>query len=295
MKKSTIYNICGALLLLVTIGDAVIFPNCANAVAPGEVRFINEATDTTKITTLLIDAWNGGLNKKPDKIALIGEKLVGTPYLAGTLDSLPERLTVNMDGMDCTTFVETVVAMALTLDERRTSWHDFVFNLERLRYRNGAVNGYGSRLHYVSDWAIDNSHRGILQEVTDRAGNAAWEVKTLDFMTRNKDKYPALSDDEELEKIKNAEIGYRSHRFPYIKSRNVAAANLRGGDIVAITTKTPGLDVQHMGIVVMKEGVAHLMHASSKAGKVIVDPLPLSEYLRRNRSATGIRVFRLRE
>lgn len=267
------------------------------AVAPGEVRFRHEATDTVKITQILVDTYaEGRSNPSGQRIASIAEKLVGTPYKAGTIEGTPEQLTVDMDEMDCTTFVETVLAMAITLDERRTSWHDFIYNLERLRYRNGRMDGYGSRLHYVSDWAIDNNHRGIIQEVTDRAGaGEAYQVKTLDFMSSHRDKYPALEDDMEYEKLKNAEIGYRSHRFPYIKTTGIKGANLRTGDVVAITTKTPGLDVQHMGIVVMRDGVAHLVHASSKAGKVVVDELPLSDYVRRNRTATGIRVFRLKE
>lgn len=269
----------------------------AVAVAPGEVRFRHEATDTVRITQLLVETYDEGRNApSAQRIASIAEKLVGTPYAPGTIEGTPEQLTVDMEEMDCTTFVETVLAMAMTLDERRTSWHDFIYNLERLRYRNGRVDGYGSRLHYVSDWAIDNNHRGILQEVTDRLGSGeAYQVKTLDFMSSHRDKYPALEDDAEFEKLKNAEIGYRSHRFPYIKPMGIKGAQLRSGDVVAITTKTPGLDVQHMGIVVMKDGVAHLVHASSKAGKVVVDELPLTEYVRRNRTATGIRVFRLKD
>lgn len=266
----------------------------AHAVAPGEVRFIHEATDTIKITELLISTAATRPGDPAESIITIAEKLVGTPYKSGTLEGEPERVTVDMDEMDCTTFVENVVAMALTIDERRTAWHDFVYNLERIRYRNGHTDGYSSRLHYISDWIMDNSHRGVLQEVTDRVGPASYQVKTLDFMSRNRDKYPALADDAEFERLKNAEIGYRSHRFPYIKTSAVRAAQLRDGDIVAITTKTPGLDVQHIGLVKMIDGVPHMIHASSKEGKVIIDTLPLPEYLRRNRSATGIRVFRIK-
>lgn len=67
---------------------------------------------------------------------------------------------------------------------------------------------------------------------------------------------------------------------------------LKEGDIVALTTNTPGLDVTHMGIIKMVNGVPHLMHASSKQKKVIIDPLTLADYMRRNRTQ-GIRVLRL--
>lgn len=265
------------------------------AVGIGQIRFHNEVKDTTAITNILIEVEKMGLDA-PEKISSeIGKRFIGTPYVAGTLEGTPEMLTVNMEEVDCTTFVETVLAMTMTVENRRTSWHDFVYNLEQLRYRGGEVNGYASRLHYISDWIVDNAHRGILQDVTDRIGKADYQVKTIDYMSRHRNAYPALKDDTNYEGIKSAEIGYRSHRFPYIKAMNIKTAALREGDAVAITTSLPGLDVTHMGFITMVNGVPHLMHASSKAGKVIIDPLPLTDYLKRNRNSTGIRVIRLKD
>lgn len=74
----------------------------------------------------------------------------------------------------------------------------------------------------------------------------------------------------------------------------MSAGALRSGDIAFITTSIAGLDAIHAGIIIMdSKGVPHLLHASSKAGKVIVDPIPLPTYLSRNKSATGLRVLRL--
>lgn len=258
-------------------------------------RFHNEASDTTIITNILIEL-EKNLPDNPQKlVSMAGEKLIETPYKASTLEIEPEMLTVNLDGLDCTTFVETATALAMTAASHRTSWHDFLYNLEKIRYRNGTVNGYASRLHYVSDWIVDNTHRGNLQDVTSHIGNADYVIKTLDFMSSHRDSYPALKDDANFAQIKNAEVGYRSHRYPYIKPANIKSAKICDGDIIAITTSTKGLDVSHMGIARIIDGIPHLMHASSKEGKVIVDRLPLTEYLRRNRSATGIRVIRLKE
>ncbi|MCH5318077.1 MAG: DUF1460 domain-containing protein [Paramuribaculum sp.] len=265
------------------------------AVSPGEVRFGNESADTVTITNILQEIHDAHYKTTNEKIIAIARKLIDTPYGAGTLECSPEQLTVNLSAVDCTTFVEYVTAMAMTIDENRTSWHDFIYNLERLRYRNGQINGYSSRLHYVSDWIIDNAHRGILQDVTDRIAIPSYQIKTLDFMSRNRDKYPALAEDEEFEKLKNAEIGYRSHRIPYIKPTNTAKLPLNDGDIIIIISKTQGLDAQHMGFAINIDGQPHLLHASSAHGKVLIDPLSISEYLKRNRSASGIRVVRLKE
>ena len=258
-------------------------------------RFHCEQSDTTVITNALIKLDAIETSETQRLVAEAAKIFVGHPYVAGTLEHSPEMLTVNVDEFDCTTFVETCIAMATTIESNRTSWHDFLYNLEQVRYRGGIVDGYASRLHYISDWIVDNSYRGILQEVTARIGNAKYVIKTIDFMSSNRSKYKALEDDKNFSGIKNAEIGYRSHRFPIIQPQHVKAADIREGDIIAITTSIKNLDVTHMGIATIIDGMTHMIHASSKAGKVIIDPLPLHEYLRKNRSATGIRVIRLRK
>lgn len=266
-----------------------------------DIRFHNEETDTTKISEILLDATKATEGMAPEaRVAYIGREFIGTPYVAGTLESPDgERLTIDMEELDCTTYVETVMALAYTIGEGRTSWRDFAYNLERLRYRSGEQKDYGSRLHYASDWVVDNVHRGNFKEVTGNLIGSEHQVKSLDFISRNRDKYPALADSMNYDRIRNMELGYRNHRFPYIKTGKLATKEimqqLREGDIVLITTKTPGLDVQHMGIVVIEDGEPRLMHASSAAGSVVIDKLTLREYIRRNRGATGIRVLRLNE
>lgn len=269
----------------------------AHAVNPGQTRWTNEESDTTRITEILVEASSKGLSSSNEAVAFIGKKFIGTPYVASTLEGTPEMLTVNLDGMDCTTFIETVAAMAITIAENRNSWQDYLYNIENLRYRHGKMDGYSSRLHYISDWIVDNTHRGYIREVTDRLPGSAYQVKTLDFMTGHRDSYPALKDSMEFERMKSVEVGYRSHRFPYIKSAALQgkgmASTLQSGDIIAFTTKTAGLDVSHLGIILIEDGVVKLLHASSKAGKVVVDPQPLAEYLRKNRNITGGRIIRI--
>ncbi len=264
------------------------------------IRFHDEANDTIKLNAILADAKAHAGDAKPEaRVAYIGKQFLGIPYVAGTLDQGDEAVTVNLDELDCTTYVETVLALAYTVGEGRTSWRDFVYNLERIRYRGGEMNGYPSRLHYASEWVIDNVHRGIFKEATGSLPYNQPAVKTIDFMSENRDKYAALKDSANYAGIKNMELGYRNHRFPYIKSNKTNSkdliSQLRSGDVVLITTQIKGLDVQHMGILIIEDNVPHLMHASSAAGAVVIEKTPLSEYLRKNRSATGIRIIRLAE
>lgn len=275
-----------------------LIPASSFAIPGNDILFHNETTDTTRIDRLLSDGMTAVGNKNGnEQIFFFANHFIDAPYVAGTLEHSPEVLVVNIDEFDCTTFVENALALAYTIGEGRNSWRDFVYNLQRLRYKNGVVDGYASRLNYLSDFVIDNTHRGNIKEITSQLPGCEYNVKTIDFISRNRDSYPALKDSVQYARIRELESGYRSHRFPYIKSSRVASKTLwkelSDGDVVCITTKTPGLDVQHMGIIKKIDGVPYLLHASSAAGKVTIDKLPLHEYLRRNRQASGIRVIRM--
>jgi len=271
----------------------------ASAATPEGTRWHNEATDTTTITKILIKATDLNAKSPNELVEFIGRQFIDTPYKAGTLEGETEMLTVDLDEMDCSTYVETVTAMALTVSARRCSWQDFINMLENIRYRNGNVDGYASRLHYISDWIINNTHHGYVREVSDRFPSSDSQIKTIDYMSRNRSSYPALKDSIQFERIKNIEVGYRSHRFSYIKSGRLFSKPvtnaLKGGDIVALTTKVSGLDVSHLGIIVIENDGPHLMHASSKSGKVTIDPMTFADYMKKNHQLTGFRVVRLVE
>lgn len=259
------------------------------------IVFGNEAADTTRLTEILIEATapGKGYSGPQSYMPLMASKFTGTPYRSGTLEGEEEKLRINLDGMDCTTYVETVMALALTAGEGRSSWRDFAYNLERLRYRHGRLDGYASRLHYVTDWALDNCTLGLIKEVTDRIGRTDRMVKSLDWITAHRNDYPALADEEVYRAMKDVENGYHGHRMLYIKSSNIGGAALKEGDIIALVSKKEGLDVSHMGIIKMEKGTPYLLHASQTAGKVTVESRPLADYLRRMRDVAGIRVFRL--
>ena len=292
-------NLGGGTLKAATVALAMASAIGAAAVNPQQIAFHNEATDTVKINNLLTKVIEARLPDANARMAFLGQEFIGTPYVAHTLEGDEELLRVNVDELDCTTFIETVAALAITAGEGRSSWRDFVYNLEQIRYRNGELDGYGSRLHYISDWIVNNSYRGLVREVTDEFEPATFAVKTIDFMSANRDKYPALKDSATFERIKAVEMGYRNHRHPYLRTRNVGDKNvlqmLRSGDILSLTSTLKNLDTTHMGMVLMRVGVAYLLHASLGGGRVMVSEEPLSDYLIRNRYFTGTRVIRLRD
>ena len=267
------------------------------AAAPQDLRFHCES-DTAKINELLT---KGSKSEKQSPNALVefyANELLGTPYVAHTLEDEREWLTINIDELDCTTFVETLYALTRTTLDGRTSWRDYARNLESVRYRDGLLGDYSSRLHYISDWIANNSHRGNIREITSEIDGARYDVKTIDYMSRHRDSYPQLADSAMFAKVKNFEIGYRMHRYPYLKKEWLdakKAKTIKSGDIVALVTKTEGLDVSHMGIIIKSGDKLHLLHASSTDKKVTLEKDELKETLRRIRSCTAIRVIRIIE
>lgn len=269
---------------------------------PLEVRFHNEASDTARINGLLMEAERElGRDAAPGaRVAWFGCKFAGTPYVGHTLEApegAAEALTVNLDELDCTTFVETAAALATTLGEGRTSWRDYVYNLRRMRYRGGEVEGYASRLHYIADWAVDNIHKGTLRDATLLMPRNSWVVRSIDYMTSHRDAYPALKDSAEYERMRRVEYGYRNHRFPYLRTGDLNDRKLLGamqeGDILAFVSGLKNLDVTHMGILVREGGEWHVLHASSTDGRVEVSRQKLADFVKRNRQWTGVRLFRL--
>lgn len=278
--------------LLIFLGSFI--PVSAQMLHTDRISFANPSSDSTRITDILVAEINSYPDAAPQQRLLRLARLFdGVKYQAGTLEHVPEMLSVNLDAFDCTTLVETAAALALTASEKRASWRDFVYNLERIRYRGGRMTDYPSRLHYISEWSIDLRNRGIMREVTEDIAQAATDIKTLDYITSHRDQYPALADDETFARMKEAEIGYRSHRIPYIKAAHMRNAALREGDIIAFTTRTKGLDVSHVGIITFVGGKPFLYHASSRAGKVTTEPVSLADYLRKNRQISGFKIYRL--
>ena len=229
-------------------------------------------------------------------IIAIANEFIGEKYVGGTLEQgAEEPLFISCTELDCTTFVELVLAIAKTAHDGSCSFSDICRNLESIRYRNGKNSGYASRLHYISWWITDSAKTGIIEEVTPQIGNKK-QALNLNFMSTHPGSYPMLAENPELvTEIEKLEIPYRSIDVNYIPKEEVEHTgneNIKAGDIIAITTSIPGLDVTHIGFAHYHNGSLCLLHASSSKGEVVKETVPLRDYLMNNRRHTGIRVFR---
>lgn len=292
MKKSLLLFI----VLLMACGSKQTTQQVAQAATTTQMRFHCDS-DTTVINGLLAKGNESGITDANALIEFYARQLLGTPYVAHTLEADEEVLTINIHELDCLTFIESLYALTRATLNHRYSWRDYAANIENVRYRGGTMGDYSSRIHYISEWIIDNHLRGNLVEVTPDLPHADYMIKNIDYMSKNPSQYRQLKNDTAMvEEIRRHEL--RQHRFPYLKrswldDKDVKAA-LRSGDFISLVTKADGLDVSHNGIIIVDDkGDPYLLDASMSGGKVMLESKPLFKFLERSKNNIGVRVFRM--
>lgn len=252
---------------------------------------------------------------------------LGRPYVAYTLEGAYqeggdgiEKLVVNLREFDCLTLLETCNALTLAraeldltrADENLTraevasggdqgsAWAIYCRNLASLRYFGGQIDGYTSRLHYLSMSIDDHLKRGDMLEVQLPDELTLSRTTDIHYMSKHPQYYSALKGNTALQKqIAHLEAQHSGGTFRYLPQDKCGLSrqrlsNIHDGDIIYIVTDKDGLDYAHQGFAFWgQDGKLHMLHASSAKRKVIADPLTLEAYLRGIPSSIGIRVFRL--
>ena len=238
-------------------------------------------------------------------VAEIGQTFVGTAYVPGTLEvEGPERLVVNFQGLDCVTFVENVVALATAvklgvgarLDDRAAVEGEYERILRSLRYRNGFIDGYASRLHYFTDWLADNERRLIVRDISADLG-AVVDREPIDFMSTHPDAYRQLADPDNLEEVVQAEARLTARGRHFIPQERIESVSdrIQDGDIIAATSSVSGLDVAHTGIALRVDGSLRLLHAPLVGEAVQISEVSLAERIKRIEGQDGVIVARPQE
>lgn len=246
----------------------------------------------------------------------VAKCFLGTKYVSGTLESETEELRIYLDRTDCILFVEMCTGFALTVKGLRIeqvcdgehygtrprpsvsrsepSYELLCDNIRNMRYRSGVLGDYSSRLHYTTEWILQNETNGIMKEVTSELGIPV--DQKFSFMSAHRDLYRQLVADPSLLPViidteKRLEAQGPYFKVPQARLKTPAViGRIKDGDIIAFVDRNAGLDVSHVAFAYTVDGVMHFIHASSKAGKVIIESRTLADY-----AANGVRVIRLNE
>jgi hypothetical protein len=195
------------------------------------------------------------------RIDFLSGKFLNTEYEESTLVgdiNHPEELVINLEGMDCFTYIDYVEAMQLS-----SSYPMFVDNIQRIRYQSGEVD-FRNRNHFFTDWAVYNSDN-IVDVTKEVGGQGTRTVKK--FLNKKKDGTPYLPG-----------IPVKERTVHYIPSQSIddkVIGRLKTGDYIGIYTDKGGLDVSHTGILIRKADKVYLRHASSRKdnGRVVDEEL----------------------
>ena len=266
------------------------------------------ARDSIKITKVLTDASDV---RPSNPIVHFARKFLGCPFVEKTLERNPvEHLVVNCHAFDCTTYVETVLAMSLCLERGETTLSAFLSALRSVRYYRDHIS-YATRKHYFSSWILDNTRQGFVREVdldsamAESSALIARKTLSLNYMSAHRSQYPMMARERgsvySIREVERQLTGLTTAYIPKSALRNTPQNNIylkrciHDGDIIAIVTSISGLDVSHLGIAVWHGETLHLINASQVHMKVVEEPMTLFDYMQRHSKQMGIRIIRIQK
>lgn len=272
-----------------------ISPMCMYSAKPQYHR-----SDSLKVMRILNTAKT--LKSDTNMILYFANQLRGLPYVAKTLEkNSDEQLVVNLRQLDCTTLVENVLAFVLCNKNKKNKFSDFCNYLQMIRYKNGVVS-YSKRLHYFSEWIVNNSRMGfVLEQQSPNPPFTKVQKLRIDYMSKHPQYYPMLVKNPswvtEISSMEN-ELNDREYRYiPKSEIANTAVfrSTIHNGDIIVITTNKSGLDTSHIGLAVWRSDGLHMLNASSVHHKVVEERMTLYTYMKRHPSQVGIRIVHIND
>lgn len=226
----------------------------------------------------------------PDRVAFYTAAFLGVEYADGPLgeggvsyedggSSYDPDPLYRFDVFDCTTYVETIVALT-----NATDFTSFKEAMNKVRYMDGKV-GFVTRNHFISqDWIPNNTAMGYISDITPSVGPAKTATTTI-----SKSAWYEKLHQPELENFRNNGVDLEAVEpsIPYISLEDVFTgedlqvneallAKIPTGAIINIVRPNwnlekyigTNLNISHQGIAIWKDGVLYYRNGSSKEKKV---------------------------
>lgn len=196
-------------------------------------------------------------------------RIDGSPVIQDTSPLVPAKF-------DCTTFVETVAALAKSQEQSQ-----FFQNLVSIRYRDSRTTFVGRNHFPEADWIPNNERSGALKDITGMVAQAAgfavaFESKTIDRASWLRARIPAGQKDREI--ASTTEV-----KLPYIPLALVpqAAVHIPNGAIVNVvrrSSESQPVLISHQGFLIRENGEWVIRHATD--GRI--RNMKLQDYLQKH-------------
>ena len=234
------------------------------------------------------------------RLEALTRPFVGAPYVLsplgeGEADAADPDPRLRLDAFDCTTFVETALALsrAPTLEALGPA-------LDALRYR-GAPS-FSTRRHLTeSAWIPDLIAAGVLEDITQQVGGAHTVTSTF-ALTAERWRRRSIA---RTLRLPDEAVPLGDYRLPWIPIAALASVELPPGTIVSLVREDVAWSptrITHQGLVVRDPRTGHTLvrHASPVAKRVVDEPLEnlvrryLHPRVERKWRPVGVNVLRVR-
>ncbi len=220
------------------------------------------------------------------------------PYGAGAPNSVGiDKTLVCTSVLNCVTFIEMFWAICYTQYQisqinlpltQNQIFNLFLKNLNFIKYYDGLNCELHDRIHYFTDALYQLEQHGLLENIA--AYNGEPINKKIHFISGNKKQWSAIKNWTKIQIIEN-NMSQRKRFYYPLDRLDDYKLYAKTGDIVALATDVPGLDVSHCGYITFRNDSLLFTHASSVKKKVVLEE-DLCNYLSRRNSITGIYVYR---
>ncbi|QRV23286.1 N-acetylmuramoyl-L-alanine amidase-like domain-containing protein [Marinomonas foliarum] len=287
---------------------------CSSAMAMNKLDSANGA-----VFYKTIDDFSASAVSNAGKVDALSVTLLGAEYIGGSVGEgeqgkYDKDPLTRFDVFDCTTYVETVLAGAIS-----TTSDEFQSNLQSIRYRNSNVD-FVSRNHFPSvDWIRNNQDK--LMDITPDVGHgqalvakamidkSAWYQRlTSEVLKCDTDSssecLTLLNQLREEGRIYSAEPAY----IPYVPLTALFGGNtnkvdqalldrIPSGSVISMVRPNwdvkkyigTNMNVSHQGLAIRKNGILFLRHASLTNKKVMDENF--AEYFSHYSEASSLKGF----
>ena len=213
------------------------------------------------------------------RLDYFSRQLRGVPYRLGPmgesyLDSIERRPIVYMDSLDCVTFIEHVLAMAISPNE-----NEVASVLQKIRYKDGIID-YMHRKHFLlADWVGEGKYARVMQIPGDTVVKRTmpkqgfFRAKKLNYATPD-----SPMDLRYLSYDRALALASKPYEGPFMVTG------------IAFVAPREDLDATHTGFVIFRHGELPLLrHASFK--KQVLDITLMDYLISRKGKLPGITLF----
>lgn len=261
---------------------------------------IASETQIPKIDSIITILRNKEYDSTGKKILKSAQALMGSGRDDYYAKDSTANLRVNIENFTPMTFINTVIALAKSAENNNQGIVTFEENLQKFSCRRGENEDFSSLMWHASDWIADNGYRGNIEEFTERVQGNRSTTKSLDYLTRHRDDFEVLKNNEIYDKVRMTEMGFRTHKIPYLPKQYISnkefLEDVRDGDILVLVRNSDGTDIFEIGIVEKENNNLNYIHYDAKKGEVVAETGGLKKYLNLiSKYVTGFRWLRVND